>query len=360
MKLAIVINDITPAAGTERITIMLCNTFIKKGHDVVIISCYKEFEKISYEVSSKAKIIYINKNKPKNKIIYWTLDRIKIINRLNKILKNNNLDIIIGQSFPINFLLYFCNISHKIIACEHIFYNYYPKAIRILRKYIYKSFYKVVVLTDKDKLKFSEHINNVYAIPNINLFKSDKKSDLKNKKIISVGRLVKQKGYDILINATKDIFIEHPDWELNIYGTGKCFNELKSQIEDLSLQNNIFLRGKSINIKNEYLKSSIYVMSSRFEGFGLVLVEAAVCGLPIISFDCPNGPSDVLSPDLGILVKNGDIDGLKNAISELINNEDLRIKYAKKSKIIEQKYSEEIIYKKWDILFSSSEQQQDF
>ena len=92
-------------------------------------------------------------------------------------------------------------------------------------------------------------------------------------------------------------------------------------------------------------------MSSRFEGFGLVLVEAAACGLPVVSFDCPNGPADILSPDLGILVKNGDVDGLRNALLTLMGNVDLRAEYAAKGKEIVEKYSEERIYQKWEHLF---------
>lgn len=354
MKIAVVINDITPSAGTERITSTICNSFAARGHGVTIVSCFREFADISYELQSGIKIVFINSYKKKN---YSRIGRIisyfNQIRRIRRYFRHADVDVIIGQSFPINLILFFSGVTNKVIACEHIFYNYYFGPVRLVRNLLYRFFYRVVVLTEKDKVKFQKYISNVSVIPNMNLFVCDQKANLRNKRIISVGRLEKQKGFDLLLDAVKDIFIQHSDWQLNIFGEGPDYSELKSQINHLSLQKNVFLRGKTMDIKNEYLQSSIYVLSSRFEGFGLVLVEAAVCGLPVVSFDCPNGPSDILSPDLGVLVENSNIECLKSAILSLIEDENLRLKYAKKGQEIVEKYSEEKVYKKWEDLFEN-------
>ena len=149
------------------------------------------------------------------------------------------------------------------------------------------------------------------------------------------------------------VVAKHEDWVLHIYGQGAYKKQLEEQIRSLRLENNVILKGNSDDLTKAYLDSSIYVLPSRFEGFGLVLIEAASFGLPIISFDCPSGPSDILKGDLGRLVPNGDVTQLAESIIQMIENPQLRMAYARKGKEIVEKYDESRIYPLWDELFNS-------
>lgn len=356
MNIAFLINDITRFGGTERITVTLANSFLKHGHQVSIISNLHEYSQLHFNLDSNIKVLYIHPiYKKKEKRLLRIIEYLKTLPLLKKILKDNHFDLIIGQSFPMNAILYFTNGKVKQIACEHIFYSYYSsKILRAFRIFIYKRVAAVIVLNTMDYNCFKKHIYNVRLIPNMNYLKaSNLQSSLSNKTIISAGRLNYQKGFDLLIEAMSIVVTKHKDWELHIYGKGECRKQLEEQISLLHLEKNVILKGHSDDLTQAYLNSSIYVLPSRFEGFGLVLIEAASFGLPIISFDCPNGPRDILSERKGILVPNEDVNELSKQIMFLIENPDKMHELAIKSTEIVTFYSEENIYKLWKQLFET-------
>lgn len=356
MNIAFLINDITRFGGTERITITLANSFLRHGHHVTIISNLREYSQLHFNLDSSIKVLYVHPiYRKREKRLSRMIEYLKTILLLRKILKNNHFDLIIGQSFPMNAMLYFANGRVKQIACEHIFYSYYEsKILRAFRIFLYRRVSIVVVLNTIDYKHFEKYIHNVRLIPNMNYLKlSTTQSSLKNKIIISAGRLNFQKGFDLLIEAMSIVAERHKDWVLHIYGKGACKEQLEKQIRLLHLEKNVILKGNSHNLSEAYLNSSIYVLPSRFEGFGLVLIEAASFGLPIVSFDCPSGPSDILNNDLGVLVPNGDVQQLAKSIMRMIEEPQLRFSYARKGKDIVEKYDEERIYPLWNELFCS-------
>ena len=356
MNIAFLINDITRFGGTERITSTLANSFLRHGHNVTIISNLREYSQLHFNLDSNIKVLYIHPNyKKKGKLLSRTVEYLKTIPLLKGILKNNYFDLIIGQSFPMNIILYFAKGKAKQIACEHIFYSYYPnKILRAFRIFIYRNVSAVIVLNTVDYKCFKKHIHTVRLIPNMNYLKvSNPQSSLNNKIIISAGRLNYQKGFDLLIEAMSIVVTKHNDWILHIYGKGACKEELEKQIRSLHLEKNVILKGNSNDLAKAYLDSSLYVLPSRFEGFGLVLIEAASFGLPIVSFDCPSGPSDILKDDLGILVPNGNVKQLAGAIIRMIEDPQLRMSYARKGEKIVERYDEEKIYPLWNELFHS-------
>lgn len=356
MNIAFLINDMTRSGGTERITATLANSFTRHGHDVTIISNQRENCQLHFNLSPDIRVIYVHSNYEKKVRRFLMIFKyFKTIPLLKKVLKNNHFDFIIGQSFPMNAMLYFANDKTKHIACEHIYYSYYPnKIIRAFRLFIYKKTSAVIVLNADDYTCFNKHIHNVKLIPNMNYLKqSNTQSALTNKIIISAGRLNPQKGFDLLVEAMSIVTRKHNDWVLHIYGKGACREQLEEQIHALHLEENVILKGNSNDLAKAYLDSSLYVLPSRFEGFGLVLIEAASFGLPIVSFDCPSGPSDILKGDLGILVPNGDVKQLAEAIIRMIESPQLRVSYARKGKEIVEKYDEDKIYPLWNELFRS-------
>lgn len=211
---------------------------------------------------------------------------------------------------------------------------------------------KFIVLTHEDAKEWKS-IKSTTVIYNPLPFQPPQKSTLRNKQVIAVGRYMPQKGFDRLISAWKIVSLEYPDWILKIYGDGMK-DELQSQIDALKLNDVCFLEKNVPNIMEKYLESSIFTLSSRFEGFGLVIIEAMACGLPIVSFDCPCGPKDIIHNNVnGILVPNGDIKKLAQGILSLIRDEKQRHRMGDEAYISINRFKIENIANQWKILFEN-------
>lgn len=213
---------------------------------------------------------------------------------------------------------------------------------------------KFVCLTKESLNHWKAYTKDLTVISNFIEKRTTTPAKLKNKKVIAVGRLTHLKGYDRMIKAWGMVTSLHPDWILEIYGEGELREELQSQINDNSLSERIKLQGALKDIHSKYLESSIFVMTSHAEGFGIVIVEAMEAGLPIVSFDFPCGPKDLVkNGENGILVRNGDIDGLAEAIIKLIKSEELRVRMGREAYNNSKQYYQEEIMGQWDQLFKS-------
>lgn len=219
-----------------------------------------------------------------------------------------------------------------------------------IEKHFFSKYSKIIILTNEDKKNWN--LPNVEVIFNSLPFNIDIYPKYESKKIISVGRLDKQKGYDILIDVWNKISKKYPEWTLEIYGDGPEKEKLQDKINKLKLQETFILRGATTNIQEKYLESSIYVMSSRYEGMPMVLLEAMECGLPVVSFDCPCGPKDIIKDNQdGYLVKFGDIEGMVEKIEILIKDEEKRKIFGKRAKENIQRFSQDKIMQQWKELF---------
>lgn len=235
------------------------------------------------------------------------------------------------------------SIFDKILAYWGNIYDYSFK----IKKYDH-----IVTLTQEDKDTNWKGWENVSVIPNPSTFQTNEISTLNEKKVISVGRLAAPKNYASLIRAFKDVADKHTDWILEIYGDGPQEVELKSLITKLNLEKHVFLKGFSSNVKEVMINASIFALSSLFEGFGLVLVEAMACGLPIVSYACPCGPKDIITEGKdGFLVEVNDEMALANKINILIENEELRKQMSDAAKIKADQYNIENITSMWINLF---------
>lgn len=210
-----------------------------------------------------------------------------------------------------------------------------------------------VTLTHEDAEQWSE-LTNIHVIPNPVNELPNKYSDCINKQVIAVGRLCEQKGFDILLNSWSIVVDKHPDWTLKIYGDGEMREMLTARVDELGIKNNCILEHFSTDIYEKYRQSSIFVLSSRFEGFGLVLVEAMSCGIPVVSFSCPCGPRDIISINKdGLLVESGNEKELAEKISWLIEHDEDRIEMGKNAINKSKKYDIDIIGKQWESLFEN-------
>ena len=209
---------------------------------------------------------------------------------------------------------------------------------------------RFVVLTHEDAT-YWKNLSNIMVIPNPITINQGIRSDCTTKKAIAVGRYTYQKGFDLLIKAWKEVYQKHPDWELNIYGGGEK-EEYQSLAKELGLQNVVKCNGPVSNISDKYLENSIFVLSSRFEGLPLVLMEAMSSGLAPVAFTCPCGPKDIITDqENGLLCENGNITELAAKICQLIEDEKLRAKMGQKAAISIQDYALDSIMLQWDGLF---------
>lgn len=210
---------------------------------------------------------------------------------------------------------------------------------------------RVILLTNEESLLWPE-LSNISVIPNPLTIHVSCVSPMTNKQVIAVGRYTKEKGFDRLIDSWTIVTQKHPDWILKIYGDGNR-EELQEQINNLSLRENCILEHTVNNITAKYCESSIFVLSSRYEGFGMVLVEAMACGVPPVSFACPCGPRDIIKDkEDGLLVENGNIEELADRICYLIENEEVRKRMGKQARINAERFKIEYIAKQWESLFN--------
>lgn len=188
---------------------------------------------------------------------------------------------------------------------------------------IVRRFDKFVVLTHEDKGYWGK-LPNIEVIPNAAMQVSESCSDVTNKRVIAVGRLDYQKGFDRLIEAWELIqrTEKFADWQLDIFGQGEWREMLQHMIDEKGLQDTARINPPTNAIMNEYAQSSLLVMSSHYEGFGMVLVEAMSCGVPVVSFDCKCGPKDIIQHGInGLLVHEGDVKALAEAMVEVMTDE---------------------------------------
>lgn len=381
MKLVFCARKIIGKGGIERVLSHRLNYFIEKfNYDITLITT----DNNSIVYGKELPFYYFN---PKIRMIDLSINYIEIANKnlnfiekffykkkmyskhllmLNKVIENIQPDILISLGESSSNICYRINYPCKKIL-EHHFSKQYSLGllevnnfwdqIKVLyreyrEKYYMNKYDKFLVLTNEDKENWGNN-KKIEVINNPLTFNLKEISSCKNKKIISVGRLEIVKGFDILIEVWKKVNEKYKDWILEIYGEGSLRNDLQSQINSLKLSNRIILKGNEKNIKEKYLESSIYVMSSRYEGFGMVLIEAMACGLPVVSFDSPCGPKDIIRDnENGFLCKFSDINEMADKILYLIENEEKRIEMGKKSKELSFEYSEEKIMNKWQELFN--------
>lgn len=210
-----------------------------------------------------------------------------------------------------------------------------------------KALDRMVVLTDSAKSDWPE-LSNVVKIPDPLPFRIDSCSNLSIKRIISIGRYAYEKGNDLLLKAWSRVEKECNDWSLDIYGMGEQ-QPYHCMIDELGIDiQRCHLHGSLSNVKDEYLRSSVFVLPSRFEGFGLVIIEAMACGLPVISFDCENGPRNIISHEHdGLLVKAFDVEEYAQQMIRLINDAGLRKKLGEAAQETSWRYDIHGVAEKW-------------
>ena len=375
MKIAYCIDTITAMGGIERVTIAKANALADIiGNQVFIIVTANNGNPV-LSINPKINIINLNVNYGedfgKNRLqVYQILlkKRKEHKQKLLTVINDIKPEIIISTNQSEKNFIKTLNINyHPIIIKEiHFCTNYrlieaktpFQKLIaRIGHFYDYnwnmKGINQIVLLSIEDRELHWKNSNKVSVIPNPITSQSPyPPSTTKEKRVIAAGRLTHQKNFHSLINTWKQVVMKHPDWILEIYGEGNERNNLKNQITRLNIEKHVLLKGKTPDIYRAMSSSSIFILSSIYEGFGLVIVEAMSCGLPIISYACPCGPKDIITDGKdGFLVPCYNEEILTQKICYLIENEKKRQNMGLNAIEKAQKYQTNIIIQQWMNLF---------
>lgn len=374
MKIVYCLNSIRYTGGIQRVTVVKANALAEiDGNKVYVVVTDNKKGVVVQKLSPKVTLIDLDVN-------YYTDDwksRLYVLKgilvkrrehkkKLTQVLNRINPDIVVSVGQSEKYLLtsirgkwhtvrelHYCTTYRKQLA-----YSTFSKLMATIGdlydyKYKIRKYDGTVLLTNEDRETNWKANSRLSVIPNPVSFITEAVSSLQNKRIIATGRLTNQKNFSSLIRAFKQVTEKHSDWILEIFGDGEQKQMLQQQIERLGLQEKILLRGYSSEVKNEMLNASILVCSSLFEGFGLVITEGMMCGLPVVSYNCPCGPSDIISEgEDGFLVPLNDETAMANRICQLIEDEKLRQRMGRAAKDKAQQYRLEKIIPLWMDLFN--------
>lgn len=357
MKICFFIDDITKDGGTERCTAVLSSLLAEKvTMKVKIVSINASRKNVKYAISSKVELKIFNEEKIENPL----LRRVKTYSCLKKEIKEGRHDVIIVvDTYKSLCFLPFVSLlkrtETKLVSWEHFNFDFGQRysARWWGRNIAAKISDRIVVLSQadlKDWKKEVKHPEKVKAIYNFPCFVPEKpRFNPDCKTVLAIGRLEEQKGFDYLIDIWKKIEDSNffDDWKLKIVGSGSLEADLHKKCEELGIRH-IEWTGFTQEIESCYRNASLYALTSRCEGFGLVLVEAKSFGIPIVSFDIKNGPNEIVQHNTnGFLIPAFDIDEFALKLGELMKNKTLREKFTKASQSNMDTFSRDKIVKQW-------------
>lgn len=353
--------------GAERAALLIAEGLLNKGHKISLITTAGT-EKDFYKIPDGVYRIALNVAKDSPTLIdaFWNnLHRFWV---LRKAINSLQPDVVISVMYQTNILTLLSLIQTKypVIVNEQIDpkINHNEGWWGKLRRPVYPLADKVVSVSQGvdqyfqwlSKSKRTVIYNPLQPMKNEQDHEQNQiilppGADLNKKWVIAMGRLHYQKNFELLLSAFHKIVDKHPDWQLLIFGEGEMRPKLEEILEKLGLNNQVLLPGITNNPTGIFKSSELFVLSSRFEGLPLVLLEALACGLPVISTDCPSGPREIIQDGIdGILVPSEDVSALTNAMDYLMSNELERKRLAKNAPAASSHFSLDTIKEKWELV----------
>lgn len=352
------INDISNCGGTEKVTVQIASLLLDnyKDYNIYILSNYCD-SKIEPFFKGNSNINY---DSLLNIKVNLKFHYVKIIKCLNRYIREKKIDILVGVDTILSIfdIPAIKNTDCKYIAWEHFNYNYnLGVGLRDLgRRYAAKKSEAIVVLSDKDYKNFESNLKmNAKLVRIYNPFVMEEVSgeyNVNSNIIMSSGRFTKQKGFDLLIEVAKHLKEKTADFKWIILGEGEERKKIEYMIDKYSLNDNVILKGRVSDVDEYYNQSRLFVLTSRFEGFGLVLLEAKSHLLPIVSFDCECGPSEIIKDGInGYLIENNDVESMSDKIYELLVRKDKCMLFSNNARVDINKFEANIIIEQWHKLF---------
>lgn len=330
MRICFYSGGIDRSGGTERVTTVIANALAERGHRVYILSASRGLNSF-FPTHPAVELHSLHMEHHSANLSDW-----RIWWRLRRFIQQQSIERLIDVDTVLSWssIPAAWGTSARVIAWEHfhLFINVgdvFQRVRRSLgRRLAVRWAHRVVTLTERDRQQYLEHLPGraeVVAIPNPITIHHSTSSDLGSRNVLAAGRLVPQKGFDLLLHAWARVWPKSPQWRLRIVGSGADGPKLNQLASTLGVKDGVDFVPNTSDMVSEYQRAALFVCSSRFEGFGLVLVEAKSFGLPIVSFDCACGPSDIVRDDVdGQLVPAEDTHAMAVALDRLINDEQQR------------------------------------
>lgn len=363
------ITIVTPSlscGGAERAVVLVAEGLVQNDHIVSIVTI-SEKDKDFYQLSNKINRLALNVASKSPTPFHAIWNNFYRIWKLRKTLQSLQPDVVIS----------FLD-STNILTLLSLIYTKYPVLVSEqnnpatetqslwskLRRFTYPMASKVVSCSEGvdnyfdwlPKSKRGVIYNPVQSVPNEPFEVNVPIGADKNKKwAIAMGRLTRQKGFDLLLASFRQIADNHPDWQLLIFGEGELRGELEKMRDDFGLNNQVIFPGLTSDPIAMFKSSKLFVLSSRWEGLGVVILEALACGLPVVSMDCPSGPREVIRNEIdGLLVPNEDITSFALAMDRLMSNDEDRQKLASRTLEAVERFSIDKIVKEWEFIIRES------
>lgn len=338
MKIIFVTRGLHDGGGIERVTSYISSLLASEGMTIEVI-CLQKKGRPFFPISSEVKV--------SNVCEFSGIGRVA---KLRNHYKSERPDLIIfvGSNRSVSNLL--AARGFNVATWEHFNTTIQSHPLHRFSRFLAAKYGWIIALTPEDAEAYRKvyHARNAVVIPNPITVDGLERSQLLEKRILAMGRLVGQKGFDRLLQAWAIVAPKHPDWVLRIVGSGRKYDQLTRMLRELAILDRVEMVPHTKDVNKEFSSSSVFVLSSRYEGFGLVLLEAMSAGLPSVSFDCPRGPRTLLGDhQCGVLVPNGDIYALANGIDELLSDPNKRKQMSEASYKKSREYSPGNILKLW-------------
>lgn len=373
MKLIYCIASVHHPGGMERVLLNKLCWFVRQGgYDLTVVTTDQSGLPPFYAFPPEVKMIDLdinyavdNQRSPLAKIVSYFRKRRLHRKRLSRLLLKERADLVVSL-YPSesSFIPRIRDGSKKVLELHYnkFFRLQYNRRglLRLADRFrtwqderIVRRFDQFVVLTHEDAAYWGA-LPNLTVIPNAAIQTDTPQADTRNShRVIAVGRLDYQKGFDRLIEAWNLLPVAlRETWNLAIFGQGEWQEKLTQQIRHLHLEESVRIYPPTTEIAQAYASSAFLAMSSHYEGFPMVMIEAMSCGLPVVTFDYPCGPKDIIRDgENGFLVKEGDIEGLSQALGRMMTDEDLRICLGKTARLVLDTYRENTIMQQWTQCF---------
>ena len=369
-RLALVIHALS-GGGAERVLVEMANHWSRSGIHVTLITLAAADTDV-YRTEAAIERIGLNVMCDSRGVMAAARNNLGRARALRRALREARPEFVVSFTDQINVLTLMATLGMrlKIIVCDRVDPWHHPlgRAWSMLRRRFYGRCCAAVVQT-KAVHEFVKPLvgqRPVYIIPNAvspNLLKAVDSttrlpvSDLAERpcRLVAMGRLARQKGFDILIDAFATLADRHPNWRLDIFGEGPLQETLRLQIVRLGLEERIHLPGWTDDRLAEFSRADLFVLSSRYEGFPNVLLDAMACGLPAVSFDCPSGPAEIIRNNVdGLLVESENVNALADALNQLMADGSTRSDYGVRATDVIQRFSADRFYACWDAVFEGA------
>ncbi len=367
MKILIVIHSLH-SGGAERVTANLSRVWVEQGWDVSVATTASTGLDF-FQLHPTVKRIALNLAGESTGLFSAVMANVRRVRALRRVFQEERPDVVLGMMTTSGILSVLAGwgLSCRVFVSERTYPPMIPLGAfwEFLRRWSYPKATGVVALSKEGQVWIEQNCpgSNVTVIPNHVSWplengephvKPESVLPAQRMLLLAIGRLGEEKQFGILIDAFAFLAEDCEEWDLVILGEGREHHALENQVRSLGLENRIRLPGRAGNVADWYRRADLYVLSSRFEGFPNVLIEAMSCGCPVVSFDCETGPRDIIRNGVdGILVspQSGAV-GLASAIRSLLADEPLRLSMAAKAAEIRQRYSLGIIQECWQSLLN--------